>query len=46
MKGRRKMLGHESAISVTEQRHPSPLFYVQEKEAQAVLGRWAHTKFL
>jgi hypothetical protein len=37
------MPGHEIAISVTKHRHPPTLFYVQEKEAQAVLGRWAHT---
>jgi hypothetical protein len=43
-KGRqKKTLGHEMTLSITEPRHHSALFYVQEKETQAVLVRWAHT---
>jgi hypothetical protein len=40
-KERKKMLGHESAVNITKHSHPLLLFCVQEKEAHAMLGRWA-----
>jgi hypothetical protein len=34
-----KMPGHGAAVSVTEHKHPPPLFYVHEKESQVALRR-------
>jgi hypothetical protein len=33
------MLGHENVVSVTKPKHPPTLFYAQEWETQARLGR-------